>query len=189
MIEEDSMPLDLSPLKKFRSATIERRKPKHVLVEYLFLDLQVCDRCISTEQVLDEVLTKLSPVLQLAGYALEYRKTKMEKPELAHRYRFESSPTVRVNGQDICFNVQESTCNCCSEISGTVVDCRTFEYEGQSYEVPPQEMLAEAILKAVFGSQDTPCCTENGYTLPKNLEVFYEGKNNSSGCNCASSCC
>lgn len=50
-------------------------------------------------------------------------------------------------------------------------------------------MLAEAILKAIFGSQGTPCCAEIGYTLPKNLEVFYEGKNNKSGCDCASSCC
>ena len=183
------MPLDLSPLKKYRTAKIEGRKPKPVLVEYLYLDLQVCDRCIGTEQVLEEVLTKLTPVLQLAGYTLEYRKTKMETPELAQEYRFESSPTVRVNGQDICLNVQENPCDCCSDISGSIVDCRIFEYEGQSYEVPPQEMLAEAILKVVFGSQATPCCAENEYILPKNLEVFYNGKSNKAGCDCASSCC
>ncbi len=70
------MPLDLSPAKHYRPAKIEGRKPKPVLVEYLYLDLQVCDRCIGTEHVLEEVLTKLSPVLQLAGYELEYRKKK-----------------------------------------------------------------------------------------------------------------
>lgn len=160
-----------------------------MLVEYLYLDLQVCDRCIGTEEVLDEVLTKLDPVLQLAGYALEYRKTKMETAELAQQYRFESSPTVRVNGRDVCFKVQENACDCCSDISGSIVDCRIFEYEGQSYEVPPQEMLAEAILKAVFGSQGAPCCAENAYSLPRNLEVFYEGKSNKSGCDCASGWC
>jgi hypothetical protein len=183
------MPLDLSPLKHYHPAKFESRKPKPVLVEYLYLDLQVCDRCIGTEQVLDEVLTALTPMLRLAGYALEYRKTKMESAELAQQYRFESSPTVRVNGQDICFKVAENACDCCSDISGSIVDCRIFEYEGQSYEVPPQEMLAEAILKAVFGSQDLPCCPEDDYKLPKNLEVFYQGKNNKSGCDCSSSCC
>ena len=157
MIEEDSMPLDLSPLKNYRSATIERRKPKHVLVEYLFLDLQVCDRCISTEQVLEEVLTKLSPVLQLAGYTLEYSKIIMDTAEIAHRYRFTSSPTIRVNDRDICFSVQE--------------------------------MLAEEVLKTVFGSQAAPCCAENEYTLPKNLELFYEGKNKKNSCDCVSRCC
>jgi hypothetical protein len=183
------MPLDLSPLKKSRPGKLESRQPKQVLVEYLYLDLQVCDRCIGTEQVLDEVLSKLSPELQLAGYTLEYRKTKMETAELAQQYWFESSPTVRVNGRDMCFNVQENPCDCCSDISGSIVDCRIFEYEGQNYEVPPQEMLAEAILKAVFGSQSEPNCPESGYVLPKNLEVFYNGKNNKSGCDCASSCC
>ena len=87
--------------------------------------------------MLDEVLSKLDPVLQLAGYALDYRKIKMETVDLARQYRFESSPTIRVNGRDICFNVQENPCNCCSAISGSIVDCRIFEYEGQSYEVPP----------------------------------------------------
>lgn len=183
------MPLDLSPLKKYRPGKPESRQPKHVLVEYLYLDLQVCDRCIGTEQVLEEVLTQLSPVLQLAGYTLEYRRIKMETPELAQTYRFESSPTIRVNGQDVCFNVKENPCDCCSDISGSIVDCRIFEYEGQSYEVPPQEMLAEAILMAIFGSQATPHIPENGYTFPKNLEVFYEGKETKSGCDCASSCC
>lgn len=183
------MPLDLSPLIKYHPVTAEVREPRPVLVEYLYLDLQVCGRCIGTEEVLDEVLSKLDPVLQLAGYALDYRKIKMETVDLARQYRFESSPTIRVNGRDICFNVQENPCNCCSAISGSIVDCRIFEYEGQSYEVPPQEMLAEAILKAVFGSQDAPCCAEKAYSLPKNLEVFYEGKSNKSSCDCASSCC
>jgi hypothetical protein len=183
------MPLDLSPMKKPRPGKTEGRQPKPVLVEYLYLDLQVCDRCVTTEQVLEEVLTKLSPVLQLAGYTLEYRKTKMETAELAQTYRFESSPTVRVNGRDICFNVQENPCDCCSDISGSIVDCRIFEYEGQNYEVPPQEMLAEAILRAVFGSRETHFSPENEYTLPKNLEGFYKGKNTKSGCDCVSTCC
>jgi hypothetical protein len=167
------MPLDLSPVKNYRPGKNQHRK--HVLVEYLYLDLQVCDRCIGTEEVLNEVLTKLSPVLQLAGYEVEYQKTKMETAEIAQQYRFVSSPTIRVNGRDVCFNLQENPCNCCSGISGSVVDCRVFEYEGQSYEVPPQEMLAEAILKAIFGSQGTPCYPECVYVLPQNLENFYKG--------------
>jgi hypothetical protein len=105
---------------------------------------------------LDEVITILRPALHLGGYEVEYRKTKMETPALAQQYHFESSPTIRVNGREICFNVQESDCGCCSDISGTDVDCRIFEYKGQSYEVPPKEMLAEAILKAVFGTVRRP---------------------------------
>jgi len=183
------MPLDLSPKTKLRPAKFEGRTPKQVLVEYLYLDLQVCDRCIGTEQVLDEVITTLEPALKLAGLELKYQKIKVDSPELAHQYRFESSPTVRVNGQDVCSTVNENACDCCSDISGSLVDCRVFEYKGKTHEVPPKEMLAEAILRMVFGTQTTPCCDDIKFQLPENLKHFYLGKNEKSDCGCASSCC
>ena len=161
---------------------------KKIAVEYLYLDLQTCDRCIGTDNVLDEVMLTLAPALKLAGYEVEYRKIEMETAELAARHRFLSSPTIRVNGQDICQSVAENSCGCCSEISGTDVDCRVFEYNGESYEVPPKEMLAESVLRAVFG-QSEPDCSYGRYELPENLKTFYEGKKSKSGCSCGGSCC
>jgi NAD-dependent dihydropyrimidine dehydrogenase PreA subunit len=161
---------------------------KKVLVEYLYLDLQTCDRCMGTDNVLDEVMMTLTPALQMAGYEVEYNKIKMETAELAAQYRFLSSPTIRVNGQDICKSVAENSCGCCSDISGTDVDCRVFEYNGETYEVPPKEMLAEVVLQAVFGQAEAGCsCGE--YELPENLKDFFEGKKNKSGCSCGGNCC
>lgn len=161
---------------------------KKIVVEYLYLDLQTCDRCIGTDNVLDEVMMTLTPALQLAGYEVAYNKIEMETSELAERYRFLSSPTIRVNGRDICMSVKENSCGCCSEISGTDVDCRVFEYNGEDYEVPPREMLAEGVLRAVFGQADDEC-TCGGYKLPDNLKDFFEGKKNKAGCSCGSTCC
>ncbi|MBR0600039.1 DUF2703 domain-containing protein [Sinanaerobacter chloroacetimidivorans] len=161
---------------------------KKVVVEYLYLDLQTCDRCIGTDNVLDEVMTILIPSLQLAGYGVEYNKIKMETLELAERYRFLSSPTIRVNGWDICTSVKENSCGCCSEISGTDVDCRVFEYNGKTYEVPPKEMLAEAILRAVFVQSENECSCD-AYELSDNLKTFFKGKKNKSGCSCGGNCC
>lgn len=161
---------------------------KKVLVEYLYLDLQTCDRCIGTDNVLDEVIMTLTPALQMAGYEVEYNKIKMETAELAEQYQFLSSPTIRVNGQDICQSVAENSCGCCSDISGTDVDCRVFEYNGETYEIPPKEMLAVAILQVVFG-QAEPGCSCGGYELPENLKDFFEGKKNKSGCSCGGNCC
>jgi len=161
---------------------------KKILVEYLYLDLKTCDRCIGTDNVLDEVMLTLAPSLKLAGYKVEYRKVEMETAELAEQYRFLSSPTIRVNGQDICKSVAENSCGCCSDISGTDVDCRVFEYNGESYEVPPKEMLAESILQAVFGQSETGCSC-GGYKLPKNLKNFYVGKKSKSKCSCGGNCC
>jgi len=161
---------------------------KRILVEYLYLDLHTCDRCIGTDIVLDEVMMTLTPALQMAGYEVGYRKLEMETAELAKQYSFLSSPTIRVNGQDICKSVAESSCGCCSDISGTDVDCRVFEYNGETYEIPPKEMIAESILQTVFGKTESGCSC-GGYAMPENLKDFFEGKKNKSGCSCGGGCC
>lgn len=157
-----------------------RRK---VLIEYLYLDLQTCDRCVGTDKVLSEVLEVLEPALQLAGYEVESRKVEMSTPEIAAAYRFLSSPTIRVNGRDICLSVEENDCGCCSEIAGSRVECRVFRYEDQIYEVPPKELLAYSILKAIFSARDDGVDTE--YIMPENLKTFYANKANKE----CSSCC
>lgn len=159
---------------------------KEVNVEYLFLDLNTCDRCIGTDEVLEDVLNDITPTFELAGYTVNYKKIEISTPELAEKYRFLSSPTIRVNGKDICETVMESDCGCCGDIAGVSVDCRVFEYEGKTYEVPTKEMLADAILKAFYAPADCSCTT---YQIPENLKRFFEGKkNNESNCSCGCSC-
>jgi len=162
---------------------------KTVLIEYLYLDLQTCERCVGTDQELDEVIMALTPALALAGYVVEYRKMEMTTRELAIAHRFLSSPTIRVNGRDISATVAESDCGCCGEISGTQVDCRVFEYGGETYEVPPKAMLAGSILAAVFGDNQE-VQHDQAYTLPENLRSFYDGKQSKSGGGCGGgNCC
>ena len=145
-----------------------------VLVEYLYLDNETCDRCISAEDALDGVMDVLRPALAMAGRRVAYRKTEVATAEMAVQLRFEASPTIRVNGRDVCGEVEENNCACCSDISGTDVTCRVFAWQGRTYEAPPAEMLAAAILKEVFA----PAAAENGkvYELPENLRKFFEGK-------------
>lgn len=170
------------------SCNSETQKAKEISVEYLYLDLNTCDRCIGTDKVLEEVLEEITPALKLAGYVVNYQKFEIATAELAERYHFFSSPTVRVNGKDICTTVKESDCACCGEISGIAVDCRVFEYEGKTYEIPPKAMLAEAILSNAF-SVDNNCACES-YMLPDNLKRFFEGKNTkNSCCSCNGGCC
>ncbi len=167
----------------------EAAKGHPLLIEYLYLDLNTCDRCMGTDAALDEVVAVLRPALELAGYAVEYQKREMETPQLAEQYHFLSSPTILVNGRDIFGPVQESNCGCCGEIAGTEVDCRVFAYEGRTYEVPTKEMLANAILKNLNAQ---PACSCGTYELPENLKRFYEGKakksENSASCGCGCSC-
>jgi hypothetical protein len=153
---------------------------KKVLVEYLYLDLKTCDRCIGTDVVLEGVLKEINPALSCAGYEVEFKKMEISSKEMAEEFRFLSSPTIRVNGMDICESVAENSCGCCSDISGTDVECRVFKFEGEDYEVPPKEMLASSILSAVFAPKEECCCVD--YVLPENLDSFFEGKNNKNSC-------
>ena len=169
----------------------ETKKEKVIEVEYLYLDLNTCERCVGTDKVLEDVLEKLAGAFSLAGYTLEYRKVKMETAEMAYAYRFLSSPTIRVNGRDICSSVQENNCGCCGEIAGTEVDCRVFSYNGKTYEVPPAEMVAEAVMRMAFRPKVSACCS-GGYVLPDNLKKFFDGKAQKScdcGCGCSCGCC
>lgn len=155
------------------SADTESTSGKKLKIEYLYLDLNTCDRCVGTDAVLEEVVEVLRPALELAGYIVDYQKHEITTPQLAEKYRFLSSPTILVNGQDIFGTVQESNCGCCGEIAGVDVDCRVFEYEGRIYEVPTKEMLASAILKNL---NVQPVCSCGIYELPQNLKRFFEGK-------------
>ncbi len=144
-----------------------------IVIEYLYLDLKTCDRCIGTVDVLDEVIIKILPVLEMAGYKVEYKKTEIKTEEMAKQYHFLSSPTIQVNGQDIFPTIVETNCDCCSEICGADVDCRVFEQDGQKYEVPSKEMITDAILHSIYSPAGC-CCGE--YKLPDNLKRFFEGK-------------
>lgn len=163
-------------------------KNKEITVEYLYLDLETCNRCIGTDSVLDEVMMTLMPALKIAGFEVKYNKIEIDTVNMAKKYRFISSPTIRVNDNDICQAVDENSCGCCSDISGTDVNCRVFLYNEKTYEVPPKEMLAKAILNAVFNKDEEGGCSCNEYELPKNLKEFFDGKKSKSKCSCGSNC-
>ena len=166
---------------------MEKNRERKILIEYLYLDLATCDRCVGTDQVLEQVIAEMRPLLREAGYAVGYRKKMMATAEDAVKHRFLSSPTIRVNGADICDSVLENDCGCCGDISGTQVNCRIFEYDGECYEVPPKAMLIEAILKKAFGPRKKSGSVP--YKLPENLKRFYKGKAAKSSCCIGGKCC
>jgi glutaredoxin len=161
---------------------------KPVVIEYLYLDLSTCDRCKGTDSVLDDVLMTMMPTLKMAGYNIILRKTEISDAKLAIKHRFYSSPTVRVNGHDIFGPVKENKCDCCKDISGMDVDCRTYEYEGASYDVPTEKMMSEAILKIVL-TMEPMSVSSDEYVMPENLKKFFEGKTKKQKCSCDGKCC
>ena len=112
------------------SKVVVAKTDKTVLVEYMYLDLEVCTRCIDNMYILERALYKMIPTLALAGYKVDLRRIEIIDEESAKKHHFLSSPTIRVNGHDICAKVAENECDCCKDICGTDVNCRVFEYDG-----------------------------------------------------------
>ena len=147
-----------------------------IRIDFLYLDLTVCERCQSAESNLDAAIRDVSAVLKAAGFSIHVNSVNITTRELANEYRFLSSPTIRVNGKDIALEVKESLCEDCGELCGDTVDCRVWSYQGEEYTEPPREMIVNAILKEIYGEhksehQDNLPAVE--YVMPANLSHFF----------------
>ncbi|MGI6175159.1 MAG: DUF2703 domain-containing protein [Christensenellales bacterium] len=148
---------------------------KPINIDFLFLDTTICGRCQDTEKSLDEAVSSVAAVLNAAGYQVNVNKVNITTRELAIRHHFVSSPTIRMNGNDIAVELRESVCEDCGDLCGDTVDCRVWVYNGAQYTSPPKELILNAILKEIYGGNPVKKPTSQ-YTLPHNLEVFFSGK-------------
>jgi hypothetical protein len=148
---------------------------KPIVIDFLYLDTTVCGRCQETEAALDKAVSGVAVVLDAAGYAVAVNKVNIATRELAVRHRFVSSPTIRVNGNDIAVELKESLCEDCGDLCGDTVDCRVWVYNGAEYTSPPKELIVDDILREVYNpTQGEP---ERGpYRLPENLENYFAAK-------------
>jgi hypothetical protein len=149
---------------------------KSIVIDFLYLDLSVCERCQDTDSTLDEAIEAVKTVLEVTGMDVKLNKINVLSEALAQEHRFVSSPTIRINGQDIQLEVKENACESCGDLCGDDVDCRVWSYQGKDYNVPPKAMVVEAILKAVYGSDEAAPTLET-YIMPSNLKQFYSAMN------------
>lgn len=159
-----------------------------VIVDFLFIDLAVCDRCQGADERVYNAVERCRPILAACGYNLVLNQVLVEDEPAAERWRFYSSPTIRVNGIDICPSVEENDCGCCSDIADTDVKCRIFPFNGTYYEVPPTDMIVGAIMRTALREEQADPTAEP-YECPQNLRDFFEGKQAKQAKGDTSSCC
>jgi len=151
----------------------EPKKP--INIDFLYLDTTVCGRCQDTEKALDDAVSGVAVVLNAAGYEVKVNEVNITTRELAIQYHLVSSPTIRVNGNDIAVESRESVCEDCGEHCGDTVDCRVWVYNGVEYTSPPKELIVDAILREVYNpNQGEP--EREAYRLPENLETYFIAK-------------
>jgi Domain of unknown function (DUF2703) len=157
-------------------------------IEFLFLDLTTCSRCLGADRSLESALDVVREVLQATGVELEVDKILVESAEQARALRFVSSPTIRVDGHDVALELRESSCGseACSDGCGDQIACRVWVYRGHEYTEPPIGMIVDAILGHVYGGAELRAgSVAEAYELPQNLVHFFSGR----GASTESACC
>ena len=148
---------------------------RSIVIDFLYLDLEVCTRCQGTDDTLDQAVADVSQILHSAGTEVVINKVNVNTEELAIQYQFVSSPTIRIDGHDIAVDVHENQCDSCGDLCGDTVDCRIWTWQGVDYTQPPKALIIDAILKAVYGGPATTGPeVQAAYVLPDNLKKFYE---------------
>jgi len=146
-----------------------------VQIDFLYLDLSVCQRCQKTENNLMAAIDEVSEVLKASGIEVRVNKININSRALAIKHAFVSSPTIRINGKDIVLEMCETDCKDCGELCGEKVVCRSWIYKGVEYSEPPKEMLVEAILRNIGGQEKEKIKYKKLYLLPENLNIFFDG--------------
>src|SRR5437867_2111430 len=114
---------------------------RRIEIEFLYIDLTVCTRCIGTDGNLRAALAEVAQILETAGVEVSLRKTRVESVEQAEALGFFSSPTIRINGRDIAFEFRESRCASCGTCAcNSAVDCRVWVFQGRDYTEAPKAM-------------------------------------------------
>lgn len=151
---------------------------KPLKIDYLYLDLDDCKRRVDTDDVLGNTLAEIESLLESAGYEVKLTKIHVANRAIAQRYKFMTSPTIRVNGRDLDIEFKESLCGECGDLCcDSTVDCRVWIYEGNEYEVPPKEMLVNKILEAVYTK---PSLSVSTLCYAFKPEKFFTGLENKS---------
>ena len=152
-------------------------QPKKTLViDFMFIDLTVCDRCLGTDANLDKALTDVAGLLESTGYEVNLNKILVETEDQARELRFFSSPTIRINGRDIQLDARETLCESCGDVCGEDVDCRVWTWQGNEYTTPPPAMIIDAILRNVYGGNRQIDDPLQPFELPDNLKRFFASK-------------
>lgn len=118
-------------------------------VEWLHLEKvgKTCIRCSDTGQTLEQVLAELARECGPRGVTIHYRERKLPPSQLG------LSNLVLINGTPIEKLLPDaasstSPCPSCCELTGVEAQCRTVEFQGQTFEALPASMIRRAICAA-----------------------------------------
>ncbi|SHJ13816.1 DUF2703 domain-containing protein [Lutispora thermophila] len=142
---------------------------RQVVVDFLYVNHGACELCQETEKNLEEAINSISNVLELADIEVVINKINVDTEELAIKYKFSASSAIRVDGRNIKMELREMPCS--SKKEG--LHCWVWPYKGKEYIVPPATLIAEGLLRSIFG-HEYEINEDNEYIIPENLKKFMQ---------------
>lgn len=105
---------------------------------------QTCDRCSTTGKSVKEVVAALTTELAGQEVSITFIETPLPKEQMPE------SNLILLNGiplEEILAEAEasESHCASCSCLTGTDTSCRTIEYNGNTYEEIPKELIRKGV--------------------------------------------
>lgn len=115
---------------------------------HLEIDGKTCVRCSETGKTLSDVVADLTNVLAPRGVSVNFIEIILPEKKIAESniILFNGQPLEKVLPEIV---VSENCCESCSCITGSEAYCRTVEYDGQTYEEIPEDLIYKAAFKAV----------------------------------------
>jgi hypothetical protein len=149
---------------------------KTIAVDFMFLDLNSCTRCVGTDRNLEAALGAVRQIVEQTGVQVEVRKHLVDSEETARRLRLVSSPTIRVNGNDIALELKESSCSdeACTDGCGADIDCRMWTHHGEDSTQAPVGLIVDAVLREIYAPRAGTGL--QAYELPDNLRRLFGSK-------------
>lgn len=160
------------------------RADNKIVIDFLYLDLNTCTRCVGTDRNLEEALAAVRQLVEQTGTRVEVRKHLVETAEMARKLQLVSSPTIRVNGTDIALELKETPCGteACTDGGGEHIACRVWTYQGEELTEAPTGLIIDAVLREIYAPHPQRSTGAEPYELPENLQRFFHGKAGSTSC-------
>jgi hypothetical protein len=147
-----------------------------VAIDFLFLDLSTCGRCLGTGANIETALAAVEGVLRAIGARVELHRVHVQSVEQARELRFVSSPTIRLNGRDIASEAVESECGADVCGCGSGASCRVWRYLGREYTEAPVGLIVDAVLSELYAGTARADSPAAAYELPDNLVRVFAAK-------------
>jgi len=164
---------------------------KDINIDYLFLNLTKCKRCIDTNSVLESSVSKVENLLGDERIKIKVNNIHINTEDKAREFGLEVSPTIRINGRDIQSDWTDNQCSECGDLCNCAqcITCRVWKWNGKEYLAAPENLIVNAILKNIYSEKSSTLDYKFKIKeLNSNIKTFFSEKNNNSDkCDC--SCC